>query len=90
MLHWNPDFPTDPVPFGISGAAPLLLLSHVAGAVHVVFLLLALSRTAGGEGGAGWYAPVRPVMYSPVERRAEQLHLWDLSAHPSPLHKLDT
>ena len=29
---------------------------------------------------------VRPVMYSPAGRE-EQLHLWDLSAHPSPAHK---
>ena len=28
---------------------------------------------------------VRPVMYSPA--REEQLHLWDLSALPSPAHK---
>ena len=37
--------------------------------------------------GEGWYAPVGPTLYSPV-RREEQVHLWDLSAHPSPLHKL--
>jgi len=85
-LHWNPDPNNDPLPFGISGAGSSLLVELAAVNLHVVFLLLALSRSHGSEPGEGWYAPVRPALYSPV-RRDEPLHLWDLSAHPSPLHK---
>ena len=86
VLHWNPEVYADPLPFGVSGAGAILLLELGAINVYVVFILLALSRSA--QPGEGWYAPVRPAMYSPV-RREEQLHLWDLSAHASPLHKID-
>ena len=94
-LHWNPDFPRDPLPFGISAVgAPVALVQLVAVNLHVVFLLLALSRSAvAAPLGEGWYAaPVRPTggLYSPGGRRRpdEQLHLWDLSVVQSPLHKM--
>ena len=70
---------------GISTAGSLLLVQELAVNLHIVFLLLALSRSS--NPGEGWYAPVRPVIYSP-QHREEQLHLWDLSAHPGPLDKL--
>ena len=58
--------------------------------IHVLSLLLLLSRTSGtGGGDGGWYTPVSPVMYSPTARE-EQLHLWDLSAQQSPLNKLNS
>jgi len=86
-LHWNPEFHKDPLPFGIASVGPILLVELISINIYVVFLLVALSRTS--VPGEGWYAPVRPAMYNP-DRREEQLHLWDLSAHQSPLHKIDS
>lgn len=83
-LHWNTEVHTDPLPFSVTFAGIVYLGEMAASNLHVTSLLVALSRSPGGPGG--WYTPVRPVMYSPA-RRAEQLHLWDLSAHTSPLHK---
>jgi len=83
-LHWNTEVHTDPLPFSVSLAGMIYLGEMAASNLHVSSLLVALSRSPGGPGG--WYTPVRPVMYSPA-RRGEQLHLWDLSAHSSPLHK---
>lgn len=84
-LHWNTEVHTDPLPFSITFAGIVYLGEMAATNLHVSTILVALSRSPGGPGG--WYTPVRPVMYSPARRQGEQLHLWDLSAHPSPLHK---
>lgn len=86
LLHWNPHHSTSqPLPYGMSTAGSLLLVSQLAINVHIVFLLLALSRSS--SPGEGWYAPVRPVMLTP-DCRSEQVHLWDLSAaQPGPLDK---
>jgi len=83
-LHWNTEVHSDPLPFSVSLAGIIYLGEMVSSNLHVSSLLVALSRSPGGPGG--WYSPVRPVMYSPAGRE-EQLHLWDLSAHASPLHK---
>ena len=92
-LHWNRDFTTDPLPFSVSLASVFLVGELAATNIHLLALLLLLSRRGrglGGEdgGGGGWYTPVSPVMYSPTTTREEQLHLWDLSAHQSPLNSL--
>ena len=90
-LHWNSDsVHTSPLPFSVTSAA-IFYLGEMAGTnLHLISLLILLSRSsrrvAGGEGG-GWYTPVSPVMYSPAHRE-EPLHLWDLAAQqPSPLNK---
>jgi len=85
-LHWNTEVHTDPLPFSVTSAG-IVYLTELAGTnLHLVCLLVAVSRCPGSGGAGDWYTPVRPVMYSPA-RREEQLHLWDLSAQHSPLHK---
>jgi len=89
-LHWNTEVHTQPLPFSVSLASVYFLGELAATNIHVLSLLLLLSRTSGTAGGdGGWYTPVSPVMYSPTARE-EQLHLWDLSAQQSPLNKLNS
>lgn len=85
-LHWNTTVHIDPLPFHVTVAGAIYLSELAATNIHLSSLLLALSRVQGDGGTGDWYTPVRPVMYSPA-RRDEQLHLWDLSAQASPLHK---
>ena len=89
-LHWNSDaVHTDPLPFSVSSAGIFYLGELAATNIHIVSLLVMLSRStrvSGGSGGGGWYTPVSPVMYSPAPRE-EPLHLWDLAAQQSPLHQ---
>lgn len=85
-LHWNPAAHSDPLPFSVTLAGALHLAELAGTNLHLASILLALSRSPGDGRGGDWYTPVRPVMYSPA-RREEQLHLWDLSAQASPLHK---
>lgn len=92
-LHWNSEFTTEPLPFSVSLASVYYVGELAATNIHLLALLLLLSRSGGGlggdgGGGGGWYTPVSPVMYSPTTTREEQLHLWDLSAHQSPLNSL--
>jgi len=93
-LHWNSEVHTQPLPFSVSLAGVYYVGELAATNIHLLALLLLLSRTGGpagdggGGGGGGWYTPVSPVMYSPTNNREEQLHLWDLSAHQSPLNSL--
>ena len=90
-LHWNTEVHTQPLPFSVSLASVYYLGELAATNIHVLSLLLLLSRSSGVAGGdGGWYTPVSPVMYSPTTTRQEQLHLWDLSAQQSPLHKLNS
>ena len=94
---------TNPLPFSVTSAGAIYLTEMAGTNLHLSSLLLALSRSPGDGRGGDWYSPVRffkgtfkmqnfslvqvrPVMYSPAGRE-EQLHLWDLSAHPSPAHK---
>lgn len=88
-LHWNTEVHTQPLPFSVSLASLFYIGELAATNIHLISLLLLLSRSSGSQSGdGGWYTPVSPVMYSPTTTREEQLHLWDLSAHQSPLHKL--
>ena len=88
-LHWNTDtVHTQPLPFSVASAGIFYLGELAATNLHVIALLVALSRVSRGHvAGDTWYTPVSPVMYSPAPRE-EQLHLWDLAAtQPSPMHK---
>ena len=88
-LHWNTDtVHTQPLPFSVASAGIFYLGELAATNLHVIALLVALSRVSRGHvPGDTWYTPVSPVMYSPAPRE-EQLHLWDLAAtQPSPMHK---
>jgi len=84
-LHWNSSVHTQPLPFSVTVAGALYLTELAGTNLHLSALLISLSRSPGDGRGGDWYTPVRPVMYSPA--REEQLHLWDLSAQTSPLHK---
>ena len=90
-LHWNTEVHTQPLPFSISSASLYFIGEFAATNIHLLSLLLLLSRSTSTQGGeGGWYTPVSPVMYSLTTTREEQLHLWDLSAHQSPLRKLQS
>ena len=87
VLHWNADtVHTDPLPFSVTRASIFYLGEMAATNIHLILLLILLSRSTRGpgDGSGGWYTPVSPVMYSPAPRE-EQLHLWDLAARSSPL-----
>jgi len=86
-LHWNSDtVHTDPLPFSMTRASIFYLGEMAATNIHLIILLILLSRSTRGPGDSsgGWYTPVSPVMYSTAPRE-EQLHLWDLAARTSPL-----